>query len=68
MPDTVLGDSTEPKKEGFFGNFINTLRKEIRDLSYVEVVTGAGDPKTDVNPDAEQVILGLKASGRQDLG
>lgn len=46
---------------GFFTRFINTIKREINDLSYVEVVTAAGDPKTDVNPDAEMVILGLKA-------
>jgi hypothetical protein len=57
MPDT----STTTAEGGFFTKFINTIKREINDLSYVEVVTAAGDPKTDVNPDAEMVILGLKA-------
>jgi hypothetical protein len=57
MPDT----STTASEGGFFTKFINTIKREINDLSYVEVVTAAGDPKTDVNPDAEMVILGLKA-------
>jgi len=54
-------ESPGSKTEGFFSKFINTIKKEINDLSYIEVVTAAGDPKTDVNPDAEMVILGLKA-------
>ena len=57
MPDT---NATTPEG-GFFTKFINTIKREINDLSYVEVVTAAGDTKTDVNPDAENVILGLKA-------
>jgi hypothetical protein len=54
--------TTTPTPEGgFFRKFINTIKREINDLSYVEIVTAAGDPKTDVNPDAEMVILGMKA-------
>lgn len=57
QPDSPAGSKTE----GFFSKFINTIKREINDLSYIEVVTAAGDPKTDVNPDAEDVILGMKA-------
>jgi hypothetical protein len=54
--------TTSPTPEGgFFRKFIDTIKREINDLSYVEIVTAAGDPKTDVNPDAEMVILGMKA-------
>lgn len=53
-------DEIKPKKEkGFFDNFLDTIRKEIKDLSYIEVVTAIGNVKANVNPDAELVILGL---------
>ena len=54
-------ESPDTKMEGFFSKFINTIRREINDLWYVEVIQVTGDPKTDVNPDLENVILGLKA-------
>lgn len=63
-PDAAAAASSPTNKTeggGFFSKFINTIRKEINDLSYIEVVTAAGDPKTDINPDAEMVIVGLKA-------
>src|SRR5918995_3484756 len=58
---TDLTTSTPPQQEGFFARFIRTIKDQINDLSYVEVVTAAGDPKIDVNPDAEKVFLGYKA-------
>ena len=60
---TSQGAASTPTPEGgFFRKFIDTIKREINDLSYVEIVTAAGDPKTDVNPDAEMVILGMKAN------
>jgi hypothetical protein len=50
----------EGKTKGFFQNFIDTIRKEMRDLSYMEIVTATGDVKANVNPDAEMVIIGAK--------
>ena len=65
MSDLTTSEGTAttiPTPEGgFFRKFIDTIKREINDLSYVEIVTAAGDPKTDVNPDAEDVILGVKA-------
>lgn len=41
--ETTTTTSAEPKEnKGFFQNFIDTIRKEIRDLSYVEIVTAVG--------------------------
>lgn len=67
-PSSIIVDTNTPtnanntqpeEKKGFFDNFLDTIRKEIRDLSYIEVVTAIGDVKANVNPDAELVILGL---------
>ena len=58
---------TPPEKEGFFTKFIKTIKDQINDLSYVEIVTAVGDPKTDVNPDAEKVFLGYKEGGLKIL-
>jgi tryptophan synthase alpha subunit len=46
---------------GFFSKFINTIKREINDLSYVEIITAAGEPKTEINPDADDIIAALKA-------
>jgi hypothetical protein len=56
-----IATTTPTPEGGFFRKFIDTIKREINDLSYVEIVTAAGDPKTNVNPDAEMVILGMKA-------
>jgi hypothetical protein len=56
---TDTGNTKPEEKKGLFDNFLDTIRKEIRDLSYIEVVTAIGDVKANVNPDAELVILGL---------
>ena len=55
------GDTSSTSKDkGFFQNFIDTIRREIRDISYVEIVTAVGETTADVNPDAELVIKGVK--------
>jgi hypothetical protein len=46
---------------GFFSKFINTIKREINDLSYVEIITAAGEPKTEINPDADDIIAALRA-------
>jgi hypothetical protein len=59
-PDIDLGKPDE--KKGFIGNFIDTIKKEIRDLSYMEIITTVGDVNANVNPDLELVIDALKKS------
>ena len=60
IKDNTNIEKLKPEEDkGFLGNFFDTIRKEIRDVSYLEVVTAIGDVKANVNPDAELVILGL---------
>jgi hypothetical protein len=58
--DKSSDDNIPKKEENFFERFFRIIRNEISDLSYVEIVTAVGDPKTDLRPDAEDVIIGLK--------
>ena len=67
QPSIKQDDSNKPsdddvpkKEENFLERFFRIIRNEISDLSYVEIVTAVGDPKTDLRPDAEDVIIGLK--------
>ena len=61
MSGTTTPATTSPSAGGFFSKFINTIKREISDLSYVEVITAAGEPKTEINPDAENIIAALRA-------
>jgi len=62
-PSTTDIDLGKPdEKKGFIGNFIDTIKKEIRDLSYMEIITTVGDVNANVNPDLELVIDALKKS------
>ena len=56
----MSGDQTNPPKKGFIQNLIDTIREQVRDISYVEIVTAVGDVEADVNPDAELIIKGVK--------
>jgi hypothetical protein len=62
-PATQDTDLNKPdKKKGFIANFIDTIKREIRDLSYMEIITTVGDVNANVNPDLELVIDALKKS------
>lgn len=56
----VIVSNTDSNKKGFIQNFIETIKQEIRDISYVEIVTAVGDVRANVNPDAELVVIGIK--------
>jgi hypothetical protein len=60
-PTSAEGASAPTEGGSFFSKFINTIKREISDLSYVEVITAAGEPKTEINPDAEDIIAALRA-------
>ena len=49
-----------PQKKNIIQNIIDTIKDQVRDISYVEIVTAVGDVEADVNPDAELVIKGVK--------
>jgi hypothetical protein len=40
---------------------MDTLKNELNDLSYIEIVTAAGDPKTEIDPnnDAHDIVAAL---------
>lgn len=58
---STTGASISPEGGGFFSKFINTIKREINDLSYLEVITAAGEPKTEINPDADDIVAALRS-------
>jgi hypothetical protein len=57
-PATTPPEVSEPK--GFFSKFIETIKREINDLSYLEIITAAGEPKTTIDPNADDIVEALK--------
>jgi hypothetical protein len=49
---------SQPK--GFFSKFIDTIKNEINDLSYLEVITAVGDPKTTIKVEYDNIVEALK--------
>jgi hypothetical protein len=57
---TIPSGGTQPEeKEGMFSSFFKKIGRQLQDLSYVEVITAAGDPKTKIDPEAENVLDAL---------
>jgi hypothetical protein len=48
--------SQQSNKEGFFSRFFGRIGRQLENLTYVEVVTAAGDPKTQIDPEASNVL------------
>jgi hypothetical protein len=47
----VTGETVEADKKSLWDKFMDTMKKELQDLSYIEIITAAGDPKSDVDPE-----------------
>lgn len=43
--------------------FVDTMNKELADLSYIEIITASGDPKSEIDPnnDAQDVVDAIRA-------
>jgi hypothetical protein len=55
--------SEETKEKNLWETFMDTLKNELIDLSYIEIVTAAGDPKTEIDPnnDARDIVAALRS-------
>ena len=55
--------SEETEKKNLWEKFMDTLKNELSDLSYIEIVTAAGDPKTEIDPnnDARDIVAALRS-------
>jgi hypothetical protein len=55
--------SEEEKDKNLWEKFMDTLKNELSDLSYIEIVTAAGDPKTEIDPnnDARDIVAALRS-------
>jgi hypothetical protein len=55
--------SEEVKEKNLWEKFMDTLKNELSDLSYIEIVTAAGDPKTEIDPnnDARDIVAALRS-------
>jgi hypothetical protein len=53
----------EANKKNLWEKFMDTLKNELSDLSYIEIVTAAGDPKTEIDPnnDARDIVAALRS-------
>jgi len=53
----------ETKENNLWEKFMDTLKNELSDLSYIEIVTAAGDPKTEIDPnnDARDIVAALRS-------
>ena len=53
----------ETKEKNLWEKFMDTLKNELSDLSYIEIVTAAGDPKTEIDPnnDARDIVAALRS-------
>jgi hypothetical protein len=55
--------SEETNEKNLWEKFMDTLKNELSDLSYIEIVTAAGDPKTEIDPnnDARDIVAALRS-------
>jgi hypothetical protein len=55
--------SEDTKEKNLWEKFMDTLKNELSDLSYIEIVTAAGDPKTEIDPnnDARDIVAALRS-------
>jgi hypothetical protein len=55
--------SEEINEKNLWEKFMDTLKNELSDLSYIEIVTAAGDPKTEIDPnnDARDIVAALRS-------
>jgi hypothetical protein len=55
--------SEEIKEKNLWETFMDTLKNELIDLSYIEIVTAAGDPKSEIDPnnDARDIVAALRS-------
>jgi hypothetical protein len=53
----------ETKEKNLWEKFMDTLKNEFSDLSYIEIVTAAGDPKSEIDPnnDARDIVAALRS-------
>jgi hypothetical protein len=52
---------TQPSrsKDGLFARFFGKIGRQLEDLTYVEVITAAGDTKTQIDPEADNILSTL---------
>ncbi len=56
----MSGETTE---KSIWEKFTDTMKRELNDLSYIEIVTAAGDPKSEIDPnnDARDIVAALRS-------
>ena len=59
MPDEPQGQTTpaaEPKRESWLNNFFGKIGDQLEDLTYVSIITGAGNTFAKIDPGSNDIV------------
>ncbi len=60
MQSSSSTDTTQPQsKDGLFSRFFGKIGRQLEDLTFVEIITAAGDTKIQIDPEADNILTTL---------